>query len=66
MGPEGEATVAREPREPAHRAWIAGMAALIEANTGGWPVSSSPQVQAARQADADVGREQALALGALD
>jgi ferrochelatase len=46
--------------------WIAGMAALIEAHTGGWPVSSSPQVQAARQADADVGREQALALGALD
>jgi ferrochelatase len=46
--------------------WIAGMAALIEAHTGGWPVSSSPQVQAARQADAEVGREQALALGALD
>jgi hypothetical protein len=42
------------------------MAALIEAHTGGWPVSSSPQVQAARQADAEVGREQALALGALD
>jgi hypothetical protein len=42
------------------------MAALIEAHTGGWPVSSEPKLQEARQADAEVGREQALALGALD
>jgi len=46
--------------------WISAMAALIEAHTGGWPVSTASEQQQARQADADIGRGQALALGALD
>ncbi len=46
--------------------WITAMAELVEAHTGGWPMSTAPDVQAARRADAETGRAQALAFGAVD
>jgi ferrochelatase len=46
--------------------WISAMAALIEAHSSGWPVAATSEQQQARQADADIGRGQALALGAFD
>jgi ferrochelatase len=46
--------------------WIAAMASLVETHGGGWPMSAAPQAQAARLADAEIGRKQALALGATD
>ena len=44
--------------------WIEAMAAVVEQHLGGWPTTSSPSVQEARKADADIGRQWALTLGA--
>jgi len=44
--------------------WIEAMASVVEQHLGGWPTSTSPSVQQARQSDADIGREWALTLGA--
>lgn len=46
--------------------WVAAMASLVESHAGGWPLSAAPEVLAARRADAELGRAQALALGASD
>ena len=46
--------------------WIASMASLVEAHAGGWPLSAASEAQAARLADAEIGRREALALGAPD
>ncbi len=46
--------------------WIAAMAGLVEQHAGGWPLSGSPAAVAARRADADTSRREALALGSAD
>ncbi len=46
--------------------WIAAMASLVEAHVGGWPTLAAAEAQALRRADAETGRRQALALGAVD
>ncbi len=46
--------------------WIAAMASLVEAHVGGWPPLAAAEAQALRRADAETGRRQALALGAVD
>ena len=47
-------------------AWIAAMANLGERHMQGWPTAANPVLSAARNEDAAVGRERALALGARD
>ena len=42
--------------------WIEAMADIVEQHTGGWPISNAEQ--AARRADAEVGRLRAVELGA--
>lgn len=42
--------------------WIEAMADIVEQHTGGWPISAA--AQAARHADAEIGRQRALELGA--
>ncbi len=46
--------------------WIAALATLVETQAGGWPLSAAPDAQAVRRTDAELGRAQALALGAPD
>lgn len=42
--------------------WIQAMADIVEQHTGGWPISN--EAQAARRADAEIGRLRAVELGA--
>ena len=44
--------------------WIEAMSAVVEQHLGGWPTASLPSVQEARKADAEIGRQWALTLGA--
>jgi ferrochelatase len=44
--------------------WIEAMAAVVEQHLGGWPTASLPSEQEARKADAEIGRQWALTLGA--
>ncbi len=46
--------------------WIEAMANLVEKHTGGWPTNEEAGAQQRRQADAQVGRQRALELGATD
>ena len=46
--------------------WIEAMGSVVEQHLGGWPTTSLRSVQQARQADADIGRQWALTLGAED
>jgi hypothetical protein len=42
------------------------MADLVEKHSGGWPITEDANARQRRQADAQVGRERALELGATD
>jgi ferrochelatase len=46
--------------------WIAALSKVVETHAGGWPLAAAPETLSARRADADIGRAQALALGASD
>jgi ferrochelatase len=47
-------------------AWIAALASISERHMQGWPTDAEPARRAAREQDAAIGRERALALGARD
>ena len=47
-----------------HPQWIEAMASVVEQHLGGWPTTSSPSAREARKADAEIGRQWALTLGA--
>ena len=46
--------------------WIEAMADLVEKHTAGWPVAGDAAVRQRRAADAHIGRQRALELGAAD
>lgn len=46
--------------------WIEAMADLVEKHSGGWPITEDPHARQRRTADAQVGRQRALELGATD
>lgn len=46
--------------------WIEAMADIVERHSGGWPTSADASSRERYQADAEVGRQRALELGAAD